>query len=100
MDSYKVALYNQDPNLTLRTRRRAITAALEHVEHGDEGSRDGVHIDWKSLRIDQHHFLIDVEERKKDWHATIGWQLANRHGMRRFCDRNDSTQMFSWESVT
>ena len=35
--------YNQDPNLTLRTRRRSITAALEHVEHGDEGSRDGVH---------------------------------------------------------
>ena len=65
MNSYKVVLYNQDPDLTLRPRRRSITEALEHVEHGDEGFRDGVHVDWKSLRIDQHHFLIDVEERKR-----------------------------------
>ena len=100
MNSYKVVLYNQDPDLTLRPRRRSITEAVEHVEHGDEGSRDGVHVDWKSLRIDQHHFLIDVEERKKDWHATIGWQLANRYGMRRFCDKNNPTQMFSWDPIT
>ena len=77
MNSYKVVLYNQDPDLTLRPRRRSITEALEHVEHGDEGSRDGVHIDW-----------------------TIGWQLANRYGMRRFCDKNNPTQMFSWDPIT
>ena len=96
----KVILYNRDPDLTLRPRRRSITEALEHVEHGDEGSRDGVHIDWKSLRIDQHHFFIEVEERKKDWHATIGCQLANRYGMRRFCDKNNPSQMFFWDPIT
>ena len=51
MNSYKVSLYNQDPVLTLKPRRRSITEALEHVEYGDEGSRDGVQIDWKSLKI-------------------------------------------------
>ena len=100
MITYTLLLINSDPKLNLTNRRNDINEVFRFIHNGGTTGRKFRDIGkYKVVEIKQHHILVEVSESSKSWHRFVGFFLANKFGMRAYCNPKDSTRMFKWKEI-
>lgn len=96
--TYKLELFNKDPQLDLRSKEPAIKEVIEFISGGGKsgGSYKSVS-NIKLVDIHEKYFTIEVDETSKDWHWVVGQRLANEHNMRSFCDPKNKEKMLEFK---
>ncbi len=98
MVHYTLRLINSDSNLDLTTKKDSITATFQHIRDGGESGNSFKDLDaCEIVKVERRLITIKVSESGNAWHRHVGKRLANRHGMRKYCDPGDSRRMFTWE---
>ena len=97
MITYTLSLINLNPELNLIGKSKDIDKVFRFIYNGGTTGRKFRDIEkYHIVKIQQHKILIEVGESSKSWHRFVGFFLANKFGMRAYCDPKDSTRMFKW----
>lgn len=98
MTNYTLKLINHDKHLDLREKVNEINSVVNHILSG--GFDGNCFINIRSLvvnHVSKRSIELTVEENgNTHWHKSFGWNLANKQGMREFCNPSDDTEMFDW----
>ena len=102
--NYRFTLRNRNPNLDLRNKEENIKNAIKYISSGGDGGTAFRPVKQIELLgdIKQNSFVLKVvvnDEKYAEWRRQIGRLLANKYGMRDFCDPNDQKKMFDVEEI-
>ncbi len=98
MTTYSLHLINPNPELNLIRKSKDIDEVFRFIYNGGTTGRKFRDLEkYDVVEIQQHHILVEVSESSKSWHRFVGFFLANKFGMRAYCDPKDSTRMFKWK---
>jgi len=97
MITYTLSLINLNPELNLTRKSKDIDEVFRFIYNGGTTGRKFRDLEkYKVVKIQQHEILIEISESSNSWHRFVGFFLANKFGMRAYCDPKDSTRMFKW----
>lgn len=100
MITYTLFLINSNPKLNLTKRSKDINEVFKFIHNGGTTGRKFRDIEkYKIVEIKPRHILVKVSESSNSWHRFVGFFLANKFGMRTYCDPKDSTRMFKWKEI-
>jgi hypothetical protein len=94
---YRLELRNPNSQLDLSSKQQAIEEVFRFIYNGGSSGRAFVALQtYRIVKILRRTIVIEVCESSNPWHRFVGKFLANRFGMRAFCDPKDKTRMFNW----
>lgn len=97
MSRYSLHLINNDPQLSLIKKVKEIDEVFRFIHNGGSTGRKFRYPEkYSVVEIKQHDIVVEVSESSKKWHPFVGFFLANKFGMRKYCDPKNDRRMFEW----
>lgn len=97
MTRYNLRLINIDPQLSLIRKSKEIDKVFQFICSGGTTGRKFRDLEkYSVVEIEKRDIVVEASESSKSWHRFVGRFLANKFGMRNFCDPNNSRRMFEW----
>ena len=91
---YKVVLHNKSSKLDLHEKSKHMKDVLNYLIYDRRDLNQA-----RILGIKQHSIMVEVDEESKNWHSRFGNILANKSGMREYCDSVNPERLFRWIEI-